>query len=143
MVTRAIADLDYSAAQIAVQHYVATHRERPQPADIRELVVNAALALPGPEEAWAEVLAAIASNHFSHAAIEEAIRLTGRSPEDRAYLQYDQYPWFRRQFLSCYQEVTAKMRTIGACQTQPLLPSREEARTLLNDIHAAGKKQIA
>lgn len=132
-----IADLDYRAAQEAVEVYRRTRRERPQPSDIRDLVATATLDLPRPEEAWGRLHAAVQSNDSSDLpdAIMEALRFTGRSWDDLRVLQYDQYPWLKRDFLAAYHEVCDGWHThqqVG----QIALPTRDEARQLLADVAA-------
>lgn len=138
----AIMDLEYAAAQRAAERYVKTQTKRPQPSDIRELVVRDVLALPGPEEAWGELHEKLQRHsefpEFSHEAIPEALRLTGRSWKDCRYLQYAQYPWLKRDFQNAYNELADRLQSGG--QIEPNRIGRDEARRLLDQIHAGIKK---
>lgn len=139
--TEAIVDLDYDHALRAVETWMQTKAQRPQPADIRHMVAEAAVDLPDPEEAYGMVVAY--QEHPSTAppvpaAVRHAVQLTGRIWDDIPYMQYDQYPWFRRDFLSAYREV--RTRHVTAAQ-QGLPPptgrselERDEARGLLRAI---------
>lgn len=130
-----ILDLDASVAREQVRRWIATESERPTIADLRRVVAEHGLDLPGPEEAYGMVRDVMGShgNCDLPAAVREAVRLTGRTWEDLAYLQFDDYPWFRRDFLSAYREV--RSRTLSDTQSrQGALPDRAEARALLDAI---------
>jgi hypothetical protein len=136
----AIGDLEYGAAQAAAQRYMRTAPRRPQPSDLRALVTQARLQLPGPEEAWGELHAAMQQCReqpgFSHAAIGQALRLTGRTWEQLRFLQFDQYPWLRRDFLAAYGEVRERVSIETAAQ-RAALPDPAQARALLHAVAAA------
>lgn len=106
----AIADLGYPDARTAVQTWMATRRERPQPSDIRALVSERAIDAPGVEEAWGLVAEAIRQCCYSPPAdlpplCIEAMRRTGRAWRDLPMLPYDQYPWLQRDFQRAYREL--------------------------------------
>lgn len=137
----AIQDLDYEATGEAAQQYVKLRRERPQPADLRRLVVETDEGMPGPETAWGELHACLQTQAklptFSHDAIGEALRLTGRDWQELRLLQYDQYPWLRRDFLGAYREVSEQIRGQRQASVGGVLPiSREEAAQIVHGVEA-------
>jgi hypothetical protein len=137
----AIADLDYAATQAAARRYVCTEARRPQPSDIRTLVVAARLQLPGAQAAWGELAAAIAAHAtepaFTHPALTRALRLTGRTWEHLRYLQFNQYAWLRRDFLAAYAEEAQAALTTAAVPPAAL-PDRAAARQILEAVQRAG-----
>jgi len=133
----AIRDLDHAAATRAVERYMRTHHERPQPSDLRTLVAQEGCGLLGPESAWGELHAAIQSHAEQptlHVAITDALRLTGRTWQALRLLQFDQYQWLRRDFLSAYREVSERELLTTQTSVGALPPTRAEAHAVLTDL---------
>jgi hypothetical protein len=135
-----IQDLDYAAAQAAAAQWRKTRRERPQPSDLRALVADTQLAMPSPEEAYGYLYDAIhvprRRDHL-HPAILEAVHRLGHDWDTLGVLQYEQYPWLRRDFLATYRDLRDTCRAGAQATGQlPLLPSRRDAQKALTAVHA-------
>ncbi len=131
-------DLDHDRAAGAVEALLRTAVFLPAIAEIRAAVVG---NIAGPETAWGELHAAIQQHAtqptFSSPLVAEALRLTGRSWADVRVLQFDQYPWLKRDFCAAYREVAERARLGAQVAPGAQLPSREEARAIVQHVLAA------